>query len=82
MDDNDKTKAQLVAELAQMQKRIDVLEESEIERKEAKKMLEQAHANTKNILEHTKVGVVVVGRDKKIRWVNESARKMAGVENA
>ena len=51
------------------------------ERKQAEKALEQAHTNTKSILEKTQVGIVIVGKDRKIRWVNESARRMAGIEN-
>ncbi|MCK5494076.1 MAG: PAS domain-containing protein, partial [Candidatus Omnitrophica bacterium] len=48
---------------------------------EAEKKLNQVHANTKVILEKAQVGVVVIGRDKKIIWANERTRKMAGVEN-
>ena len=49
--------------------------------KKAENQLKQAHTNTKVILERTQVGVVVIGKDKKIRWANECIRKMAGVEN-
>lgn len=51
------------------------------ERKQAEKALEQAHKNTKTILEKTQFGVTIIGKDKKIKWVNEHAGKMAGVKN-
>ncbi|MCK5233817.1 MAG: PAS domain-containing protein [Candidatus Aenigmarchaeota archaeon] len=51
------------------------------ERKKAKKALEQAHTKTKTILEKAQFGVAIVGKDKKIKWVNERAIKMAGVKN-
>jgi PAS domain S-box-containing protein len=57
------------------------LSKSNTEREQAKKAIEQSHTNTKTILEKTQVGVVVIGKDKKIRWANESAIKMAGIEN-
>ena len=51
------------------------------ERKKAEEELERAHASTKLILEKVQFGVVIIGKDKKIRWINETARKMAGIEN-
>ncbi len=51
------------------------------ELKLAKKAIEQANANTKLILEKAPFGVVVISKEKKIKWANESVIKMAGVEN-
>jgi PAS domain S-box-containing protein len=52
------------------------------ERKEAEEVLRRAHENIKTILEKAPFGVVVIGRDRKIKRVNDTALKMAGVENA
>jgi PAS domain S-box-containing protein len=51
------------------------------ERKKMEETLRIAHENTKTILEKASFGVVVIGRDRKIKWVNDTALKMAGVEN-
>jgi PAS domain S-box-containing protein len=51
------------------------------ERKKMEETLRIAHENTKTILEKAPFGVVVIGRDRKIKWVNDTALKMAGVEN-
>jgi PAS domain S-box-containing protein len=52
------------------------------EHKQAKEALRRVHENTKTILEKAPFGVVVVGKDRKIKRVNDTALKMAGVENA
>ncbi len=51
------------------------------ERKQAEEALKRAHNNTKTILEKSPFGVVVIGKDRKIKWINETARKMTGVAN-
>jgi len=52
------------------------------ERKKMEDALRIAHGNTRTILEKAPIGVVVIGRDRKIKWVNDTALKMAGVTNA
>ena len=42
--------------------------------------LEKANENTKIILENAPFGVVIIGKDRVIRWANNSAVKMCGVE--
>ncbi len=51
-------------------------------RKEAEEALRRVHDSTKTILEKAPFGVVVVSRDRKIKWVNDTALKMTGVKNA
>ncbi|MCK5581489.1 MAG: response regulator [Candidatus Omnitrophica bacterium] len=52
------------------------------ERKKAEDELQKAHNNIKVVLEKAQFGVVVIGKDRKIRWANDNVVKMAGVENA
>ncbi|MCJ7819754.1 MAG: ATP-binding protein, partial [Bacteroidales bacterium] len=51
-------------------------------RKRAEETLRIANENTKTILEKAPIGIVVIGRDRKIKWVNNIALKMAGMESA
>ncbi|MCK5581418.1 MAG: PAS domain S-box protein [Candidatus Omnitrophica bacterium] len=51
------------------------------ERKKAEDELQKAHKNTRIILEKAFFGVVIIGKDRKIRWANENVVKMSGVEN-
>jgi len=51
------------------------------EKKEKEKAVARANALTKDILLKSPFGVVVIGRDRCIRWVNEAARRMAGVSD-
>jgi len=50
--------------------------------KKIEKSLRIAHKNTRTILEKPPLGVVVISRDRNIKWANDSALKMAGVANA
>ena len=52
------------------------------ERKQAEEELRISHENTKTILRKAPIGVIIIGRDRKIKMINETALKMAGVENA
>ncbi|MCK5187978.1 MAG: PAS domain S-box protein, partial [Deltaproteobacteria bacterium] len=52
------------------------------ERKQAEEALRRAHENTKEILDKVPFSVIVIGKDRNIKWLNDSALKMAGVENA
>ncbi|MBU0755887.1 MAG: PAS domain S-box protein, partial [Planctomycetes bacterium] len=49
--------------------------------KEAEDRLVRAHENLKTILKKSPFGVAVVGKDKKIRWANQTTCEMAGVED-
>ncbi len=49
-------------------------------RKKAEEELKRRHNNTKEILEKSPFGVVVIDKKKKIRWVNEYVLKVSGVE--
>ena len=51
-------------------------------RKRAEQELIRAHEVLKTILERSPFGVAVIGRDRKIRWVNHYICALAGVEDA
>ena len=51
------------------------------ERREAEKELARAHEDLKTVLARSPFGVVVIGRDRRIRWANEYACALAGVED-
>jgi len=51
------------------------------EQKQKEKAVTRANALTKEILLKSPFGVVVIGQDRCIRWVNEAARIMAGVSD-
>ena len=51
------------------------------EAKLLEKRLSQSHARTKAILEATQFGVVLISRDRKIKWANEHTCRMAGVDS-
>ncbi len=63
-------------ELAQ---RVKGLEEDAAKRNVPEQALVNASENLKTILARSPFGVVVIGKDRKIRWANEAVRKMAGV---
>ncbi len=52
------------------------------EQKRIEKEAETANKQMKEILKKCPFGVVVIGKDRTIRWVNTMACEMAGVENA
>ncbi len=58
------------------------LQKEAAERKQAQKKAVRAHDKLKNILSRSPFGVVVIGRDRKIRWANKYACELAGVEDA
>jgi len=49
-------------------------------RKYAEKEIQQAHDNLKVIMKSAPFGVIVVGKDRKIRWTNEIMKHMAGID--
>ncbi|NQV17477.1 MAG: PAS domain S-box protein, partial [Armatimonadetes bacterium] len=49
-------------------------------RKQAEEELRISNENTKIIIEKAPVGVVVIGKDRKIKMINDTALKMAGVD--
>jgi PAS domain S-box-containing protein len=51
-------------------------------RKRAGQELARAHEVLKTILERSPFGVVLIGRDRKVRWANRYICTLAGVENA
>ncbi len=48
---------------------------------EAEEKSRQAQENLKTILSNSPFGVAVVGRDRRIRWVNQYVRALAGVDD-
>ena len=79
MDDNNKTKEQLIAELAQMQKRIAVLEESEIECKRVADALNAAQRYTRGLIEANLDALVTISAKGKITDVNITSEMITGM---
>ena len=79
MDDNNKTKEQLIAELAQMQKRIAVLEESEIECKRVADALNVAQRYTRGLIEANLDALVTISAKGKITDVNITSEMITGM---
>jgi len=79
MKDERKTKAQLIKELQEARKQAEMFEGPQ--RKQAKGEMTGTRENLKTILARSPFGVVVIGRDRKVRWANEYARILANVEN-
>jgi PAS domain S-box-containing protein len=50
-------------------------------RKISEKKADQAHKNLQTILAKSPVGVALIGRDRRIRWVNEYAAELAGLDD-
>ena len=51
------------------------------ESKRASQLVQRSEQQMRTILEHCPVGVVIVGRDRKVRWANQYACKMVGVND-
>lgn len=81
MDDKNKTKEQLIKELAQLRKRIDKLEKSETIRKKTEEVLTSEHYLFRALMEHTTDNIYF--KDKKSRFVkvNKSLAEWLGVSS-
>ena len=72
MKDNDKTKEQLVSELAELKQRIAVFEKSETERKQAEEVIQEAREYAESIVETVRHPLVVLDAEMRVVSCNRS----------
>ena len=78
MKDTDKTKDQLIKELARMQKKIADLEEITTEEKQIKTELKESEKKYKDLVEETPIGIANIGITGKIVYINKRLEKVSG----
>jgi PAS domain S-box-containing protein len=78
MQDKDKTKEQLIAELTEMRQRLQELEALEMERKQAIETLHRSKTGFQTLLESASDGIVIVNTAGRIIFVNSQAEEMFG----
>ena len=78
MKDQDKTKEQLIEELAEMQRRIAVMEKADTDRKQADQTLRENEQRFRKVFEEGPMGILLVGTDGRIQHVNRRFREMLG----
>jgi PAS domain S-box-containing protein len=75
--DENKTKQQLLAELAKLRQRIVKSEKSRAERKKVEKKLWESKENYRNLIERAKDGIGII-QDELLKYVNSSLAKIGG----
>jgi PAS domain S-box-containing protein len=78
MRDNGKTKEQLIQELEDLRRRIAELEESEIERKRAEKVLRESENGYRRIAENSNDWIYMIKPDKTFEYVSPSCERITG----
>jgi len=78
MKNENKTKDQLIKELARIQKKNTDLEEIIIEEKRTKKELKESEKKYKNLVEETPLGIANIGVTGKIIYINKRLEKISG----
>ncbi len=82
MKDERKSKAQLIAELAEMRQRVAELETAEIERKQAEAALRENEERYRTLFESAQEGMIITGADGKVLSANSAAATVFGYERA
>ena len=77
MKDEQKTKQQLVAELAGMRQRVAELEELETERKRMEEVLRESEAKYSTLVENSRDGIVIL-QDGVMKFVNTASLEIVG----
>lgn len=77
MKDEQKTKQQLVAELAGMRQRVAKLEELETERKRMEEVLRESEAKYSTLVENSRDGIVIL-QDGVMKFVNTASLEIVG----
>ena len=78
MKNENKTKDQLIKELARIQKKNTDLEEIIIEEKRTKKELKESEKKYKDLVEETPLGIANIGVTGKIIYINKRLEKISG----
>lgn len=78
MRDKDKTKSQLVNELAKLRQWINELEGKEAERKQTEEALKESEENLMNYLESAPDGIYLNDLKRKFLYGNEKAEEIMG----
>ena len=78
MKDENKTKDQLIQELARIQKKIADLEEIIIEGKQVKTELKESEKKYKDLVKETPIGIANIGITGKIIYINKRLEKISG----
>jgi PAS domain S-box-containing protein len=78
MKDEDKTKEQLIGELAKLRQRIAQFEASETERKRVEGALRESQEFNSSLLDDSPNPISVINPDTSIRYVNPALEKLAG----
>ena len=65
MNDNGKTKAQLIRELADLRRRMAELEKAESERKQTEQELRESEESYRNFFQNANEAILVKGRERK-----------------
>jgi PAS domain S-box-containing protein len=80
MDENDKTKEQLLEELEELRRRVVELEATDNERRRMKKALERGVGSLQTLLEDSLDIVALLNADATVKYISPSVEKMTGYE--
>jgi len=75
--DEDKTKEQLINELARLRQQVAELKSSETERKQAEEALRKSQAELSAIYDNAPIVMILVDQERRVRKVNLTAVKFA-----
>ncbi len=78
MLDQDKSKQELIEELAEMRRRVAVLETADTDPKQAEAGLRESEERFRKVFEEGPMGILLVGTDGRIQHVNRRFREMLG----
>ena len=78
MIDQDKSKQELIEELAEMRRRVEVLETADTDRKQAEAALQASEERFHTVFDEGPMGVALVGSDSQIQHVNRRFCEMLG----
>ena len=78
MIDQDKSKQELIEELAEMRRRVAVLETTDTEHKQAEQASQESEERFRKVFEEGPIGILLVGTDGSIRHANQHFCEMLG----
>jgi len=80
MNDNRKTKEQLIQELEDLRRRIAELDKSETERKRVEEVLRESEQRLNNILHGSPTPAFVINKDHQVMYWNKALEEMSGIK--